>query len=144
MDRLLVAVDGSRHSAKVVDCAIQLARPLGAGILLVNVAQDGSVPGGYAEYAKTEKVDPTLYYEKVSKGIVNQMGSRVSGAGLKFEVTTGRGNVAAFILSAAENSKASMIVLGVSGLHRMTRVDSLGSISRRVIENSTVPVVLVP
>jgi nucleotide-binding universal stress UspA family protein len=144
VEKLLVAVDGSRHSAKVVDCAIRIARPLGAVILLVNVAQDGSVPGGYAEYAKAEKVDPSRYYEKVSEGIVNAMGSRIGDAGVKFETVMGRGNAAAFILSTTENSKASMIVLGVSGLHRMTRVASLGSITRRVVENSTVPVVLVP
>ncbi len=144
MDRLLVAIDGSRHSAKVVDCAVGLAKSLAAEILLVNVAQDNSVPGGYADFAKTEKVDPSRYYEKISEAIVNQMGARIGGAGVEFETVTGRGNVAAFILSAADNSRASMIVLGISGLHRMSRIDSLGTISRRVIESSTVPVLLVP
>lgn len=144
MDRLLVAIDGSRHSAKVVDCAVRLAKSLAGDILLVSVAQDDSVPGGYAEFAKTEKVDPSRYYEKISEAIVTQMGGRISGAGVDFETVTGRGNVAAFILTAAEDSKASIIVLGISGLHRMSRIDSLGTISRRVIENSTVPVLLVP
>lgn len=144
MEILLVAVDGSRHSAKVVDHAIKVAKSLGARILLVNVAPDVPVPGGYAEYAREEKVDPSSYYEKVSQGILEQMGRRISQAGLQYDAVRGIGNPVGFILGTAESSKATMIVLGITGLHKIASIGSLGSVSRRVVENSTIPVVLVP
>jgi nucleotide-binding universal stress UspA family protein len=35
-------------------------------------------------------------------------------------------------------------VIGVFGLHHLGRIRSLGSVSRRIVESSTIPVVLVP
>lgn len=144
MDQLVVAVDGSQHSAKVVDFAIQLAKSISATIVLVNVIPNPQVPSGYVEYTKVEGLDPAAYYEEVSHVIVDAMGSRLKKAGLRYEVSTSTGNPATFILDVAKRRKASMIVVGVFGLHHLGRIRSLGSVSRRVAENSTVPVVLVP
>lgn len=144
MDQIVVAVDGSPHSAKVVDFAAQLARSIQAAVVLVNVIPEPLVPSGYLEYTKTEGLDPAAYYEQVSRVIVEQMGSKLKKAGLKYSVETGTGNPATFILEVAKRKKASVIVVGVFGLHHLGRVRSLGSVSRRVAENSTVPVVLVP
>ncbi len=144
MDQLVVAVDGSPHSVKVVDFAAQLARSIPATIVLVNVIPDPNVPSGYVEYTKTEGVDPAAYYEQVSRVIVDTMGARLRKAGLKYEVAANRGNPATFILEVAKRKKASMIIVGVFGLHHLGRIRSLGSVSRRVAENSTIPVVLVP
>ena len=144
MDQLVVAVDGSQHSAKVVDFAAQLAKSIPATIILVNVIPDPHVPSGYLEYTKVEGVDPAGYYEDVSQVILDTMGSRLKKSGVKFESAAGTGNPATFILDIAKRKKASMIVVGVFGLHHLGRIRSLGSVSRRVAENSTIPVVLVP
>ena len=54
MDQIVVAVDGSQHSAKVVDFAAQLAKSIPASVVLVNVIPDPNVPSGYVEYTKVE------------------------------------------------------------------------------------------
>jgi nucleotide-binding universal stress UspA family protein len=144
MDTLLVAVDGSKHSAKVVDYAVQLAKPLSARILLINVTPESRVPEGYAEYAKEESLDPASYYEQVSQRVLEDLGSRVRKGGVRCEQITGVGNPVQFILGAAKREDASLIVLGVYGLHHLSRIRGLGSTSRRIVENSTVPLVLVP
>ena len=144
MDQIVVAVDGSQHSAKVVDFAAQLARSIPASVILVNVIPDPHVPSGYVEYTKVEGVDPAAYYEQVSRVILESMGSRLKKAGVSYQITADTGNPATFILDVAKRKKASMIVVGVFGLHHLGRIRSLGSVSRRVAENSTIPVVLVP
>lgn len=143
MDKILVAIDGSKHSSRVLDFAVQLAQALDARILLVNVAPDIPVPEGYSEYAKEEGMSAENYYETVSQEVVNKMSDRI-GKGLKFDVATGVGNPADFILKTAKSSMATMIVIGVFGLHHLPRIRSLGSVSRRIVENSSIPVVLVP
>ncbi len=144
MDQIVVAVDGSQHSAKVVDYAAQLAKSIPARILLVNIIPDPRVPSGYVEYTKVEGLDPATYFEQVSQRIGGSLGSLLRNEGLEYEVVTNTGNPADLILDIAKRRKASMIVIGVFGLHHLGRIRSLGSVSRRVVENSTIPVVLVP
>jgi nucleotide-binding universal stress UspA family protein len=144
MDTLLVAVDGSKHSTKVVDYAVQLAKTFSARILLVNVTPESRVPEAYAGYAREESLDPASYYEQISERILEGLGSRVRKAGVECEQVMGVGNPVQFILDAARRENASLVVLGVFGLHRLSRLRGLGSTSRRIVENSTVPVVLVP
>jgi nucleotide-binding universal stress UspA family protein len=144
MDHLVVAVDGSQHSARVVDYTAQLARSIPARILLVNVIPDPRVPSGYVEYTKMDGVDPIAYFERVTQHIADTLGSRLKTAGLDYEVATTIGNPANLILDLAKRRKASMIVIGVFGLHHLGRIRSLGSVSRRIVESSTIPVVLVP
>ncbi|MGD0638912.1 MAG: universal stress protein [Nitrososphaerales archaeon] len=144
MDQLVVAVDGSQHSAKVVDYAAQLARSIPARILLVNVIPDPRVPSGYVEYTKMDGLDPNAYFERVAQHISETLGSRLKLAGLEYEVATRIGNPANLVLGLAKRRKASMIIIGVFGLHHLGRTRSLGSVSRRIVENSSIPVVLVP
>jgi len=40
--------------------------------------------------------------------------------------------------------KVFTIVVGMKGLHGVSRIRSLGSVSRRIVENSTRPVLIVP
>ncbi|MGA2665620.1 MAG: universal stress protein [Nitrososphaerales archaeon] len=144
MDLLLVAVDGSPHSAKVVEYASQLARSIPSTILLLNVVQNKQVPSGYTEYARIEGLTVQEHYEQMSQGILDDLGASLKKAGVKHEAISAVGNPAVLIIEIAKRRKASMIVVGVFGLHRFGRIRSLGSVSRRVVENATVPVVLVP
>lgn len=144
MDSIVVAVDGSKHSEKVVDYGTSLAKAIKAKIILVNVPPDFSVPEGYKEYVKEENADPRLYFEQLSQGIVDTLGERVRRQKVPFESFIGAGNVAKFILDTAEEKGASMIVIGLFGMHHIERVRALGSNARRIIENSSIPVVSVP
>lgn len=144
MDTIVVAVDGSKHSEKVVDYAVSLAKALPAKIFLVNIPPDYSIPEGYKQYVKTEGVDPATYYEGVAKGTMESLGERIRREKVPFETITGSGSISRFVLNTAESRGASLIVVGLYGLHRVGKVRALGSNARRIIENCTVPVVSVP
>lgn len=144
---ILVAVDGSPHSHKVADVAIELAKKTGAKILLTHVVHRLEAPEEFAQYVKTERVDadPDFYYRRlVGETILEKIGAKVVSAGVDLERILEFGDPADKILEVAEIRKPSYIVVGIVGLRGLRRVAALGSVARRVIENAKVPVVSVP
>jgi nucleotide-binding universal stress UspA family protein len=146
MQRILVAVDGSRHSEKIVDFATDLAKGLSAQIVLMYVMPRSDVPEDYADYARRETLrNPVAsYLNDIAEQIIAKLGRRIKRKGVDFEAVYHLGNPAEKIIETAEVKKVNLIVVGVHGLHSVGRLRALGSVSRRVIENSSVPVFVVP
>lgn len=146
MKKILVAVNGSKHSEKVVDYAADLAKELSANIVLIFVMPRPDVPEDYADYAKREVLaNPVASYLKtVSEGIIAKLGGRIEKKGIEFEAIYHLGNPAEKILETAQAKKVALIVVGLHGLRRVGRLRALGSVSRRLMESSPVPVLVVP
>lgn len=144
MKRILVAIDGSKASKQVVDYAVTLAKSMSAGIALLYVVPELGVPRDYLQYAKEERVDTAGYYDEVGRRIVEDFEKTISASGVDCEAAYEIGPPFQKILAKIEESKVSLVVLGLRGLHGLGRVRGLGSTARRVMENSTVPVVVVP
>jgi nucleotide-binding universal stress UspA family protein len=144
MSAIVVAVDGSKHSEKIVDYAVTIAKAMSAKIVLIHVMPEVPIPEEYVKFADNERVNPQTYYGEVSEKILEDMGDRIAKENVKFEGVHGVGNPTKFILDTAQSRKADLIVVGVHGLHRLARVRTLGSVARRVVENSPIPVVTVP
>jgi len=144
MSDILVAVDGSKHSERVVDMAVELAKATSSSLLFAYVAPKLAVPEEYIKNTDEEEPSTDDYYREFSERIFGNLGARASKKGVKVEKIFGTGNPTEFILDKAKSRKVSMIVLGVEGLHNLGKVRALGSTSRRIIENATVPVVAVP
>ncbi len=144
MTRILVAVDGSRRSGKVIDHAVGLAKSLSAEILLLYVVPVSPIPDEYLEYARMEGVNIKGYYDLVARRILADLGRSIAEKKIDFESSHRVGIAAIEIARVARLEKVDMIVLGLRGLHGLAKVRALGSTARRVIERSTVPVVVVP
>ena len=144
MSDILVAVDGSKHSERVVDKAVELAKATSSNLLLTYVAPKLAVPEEYLKHTDEDEPSTEDYYKEFSERVFGDLGARITKQGVKVEKIFGTGNATSFILDKAKSRKVSMIVLGVEGLQNLGKVRALGSTSRRVIENSTVPVVTVP
>ena len=136
-------MDGSKKSKPILDYAIILAKKQSSRIVLVHVASWEGVPERYAEYALKEKVDLASYYEAVGAAILAKMNRELVKSGVPFETVLKTGNSASRILEVAKSRKVDMIVIGLQGLHGFNRIRSLGSVSRRVLENAPCPVVVV-
>jgi nucleotide-binding universal stress UspA family protein len=146
-DGVLVAVDGSPHSHKVVEAGVKLAKGLGAKILLVHVVHKLEAPEEFAQYVKAERlnVDPDFYYRRlVGEAILDKLAGEVADAGVGVEKILEFGDPADKILEVADARKPAYIVVGIIGLRGLRKVAALGSVARRVIENSKVPVITVP
>jgi nucleotide-binding universal stress UspA family protein len=143
LSELLVCVDGSEKSKRILDYAITLAKRQSSKIVLVHVASWEGVPERYVEYALKEKVDLASYFEAVGSAILAKMNRDLQESGVPFETILETGNATSKIIDAAKSRKVEMIVIGLQGLHGLNRIRSLGSVSRRVLENAPCPVIVV-
>lgn len=144
MTEIMVAIDGCEHSPRIVDTATQLAKSLSAKVVLVYVAPKLSVPDEYAMSINQEDADTEDYYQEFSQRVLGDLDARAEAQQVPVETLFGVGHPAEFILEKAKERGTSMIVIGVHGLRRLGRLKAFGSTSRRLIEDSTIPVVAVP
>lgn len=146
MKEILVAVDGSKHSEKIVDYAIDLAKTMPAKIALIYVMPELSIPEDYKKYAEEEKISrpESSYLRLVAERILADLGERIRRKGVEYEEVYTVGYPAEAILHAVERRRVDLVVVGVRGLHGLGRLRALGSVARKVIENSPIPVIAIP
>jgi nucleotide-binding universal stress UspA family protein len=147
MNEILVAVDGSKHSFRIVDVACQIAKPLSAGIILVYVMHVPSEePEGVKTFEKVEQFPDAYsdYLEGLGEEVTGKLSEVIQKAGIPVRAVTPTGNPANEILNVADIENPMLIIVGVKGLHGIARFRSIGSVARNIIENSRVPVVSVP
>lgn len=72
IQKVLVAVDGSKHSLKAVDYAIDIALKYDCEIYLLHVINKMEIPEEVKKYASVEKIeDPPAYL------VFNEIGNRI-------------------------------------------------------------------
>jgi len=140
---LLVCVDGSKKSKQVVDVSIDIAKKMSATIVLTYVASDEGIPEGYSEYSSIENVDLASYYEAIGEAVLTKSREELESSGITFKTLLDIGNPANRIIDIAKARNTDMIVIGLQGLHGLNRIRSLGSVSRRILENAPCPVLVV-
>lgn len=122
INKILVAVDGSDNACKAVDRAIDLAAKAKASIDFVYVASHIN-----------EHIPSEIVFNRIWEKLPESVTARK-------HVETGSRSKA--ILKVAKETDTDMIVMGSRGLS-IFRGALIGSISQKVIENSTVPVMVV-
>ena len=147
MPEILVAVDGSKHSDKVVDVATDLAKKLSYSVVLVHVMR--SSPQESEELREYERVEhfPDAYADyirEIGTAVTSKYADRVKSQGVACRTLSDFSNPSEYILDQSNEKGVELIVVGLKGLHNIGRIRSLGSVARRVIENSSHPVIVVP
>ncbi|MBI5698159.1 MAG: universal stress protein [Thaumarchaeota archaeon] len=149
--KILVPFDGSKYAKKALDQAIEIAK-LGNGIIylctivnvgsvlppgsllgLVKSASEGTLQKRLLRSAKTEA-------QKMHENIVKNCKAKGVSAYSKIIID---GNIAQEILSFAKKKSVDLIVVGSQGLHGIGKLKSLGSVSRKVSEHASCPVLIV-
>ena len=146
-NEILVAVDGSKPSDKIVEVACVLAKNLSTGILLVYVMNvPAEQPEGLREYEKEEDYPDAYvdYLRDIGEEATSKYTDIIQKAGVPVRSVTPSGNPGNEILNLADFEQPRMIVVGVRGRHGISRFRTLGSVARNVIENSKIPVLSVP
>jgi nucleotide-binding universal stress UspA family protein len=147
MPSILVAVDGSAHSKKVVEYSSDVAKRLSASVTLVYVIKNPpEETQEIVEYEKAENFPDAYanYLRGLGNAVVSKLAKPFEGRGVSCRTLVEYGNPAERILEVALTDKSEMIIVGLRGLHGVARIRSLGSVSRRVIENALCPVIVVP
>jgi nucleotide-binding universal stress UspA family protein len=134
MPLILVAVDGHPHSKRIVDFAIGVAKAMSAKILLSFVITESAPEGYHGDDFNKDEFDRE----------VGPLADRIRRAEVECEELWGAGDPKKLIVKTAESRRADMIVVGMHPLHSLGKIRALGDTSRAIIENSKVPVLVIP
>jgi len=145
IEKILIAVDGSRHSLKSVEVGAQVAKGLGAKVLLFHVVKPYNLPDSLKQFAKAEHM-ATIDADLLKKGAQHLLAKSLDAArkaGMKeVEIESEVGPIARTIVARAKSYKAGMIVIGSRGmgdLEGMLR----GGVSHRVEILAKCPILVV-
>ncbi|MCR6546839.1 universal stress protein [Dehalobacterium formicoaceticum] len=137
--KILVAIDGSEHSMKATDAALELAQMDQAHVELLYVAPSFKYLS--AETATIiEQLEKDMMEE--SKGIVAKAAEKFEGKNVQFETNVILGNAADLIIEEAEKKGIDVIVMGSRGLNAVSRF-FLGSVSHKVLTYAPCSVLIV-
>jgi nucleotide-binding universal stress UspA family protein len=132
---ILLATDLTAASREATDRAIDLARRLGARLLIVNVLDKRRlVGGGSHERVDQARVEREAHLSKVVRD------ARTAGVTAEFLVWDG--DPGGSIAAAAEAEQADLIVVGTRGRSGAERM-FLGSVSDHVVRHAGCPVLVV-
>ena len=146
-EEVLVAVDGSERSDRIVDYASDFAKRTSLPILLVYVVKKlEEEPEGVREFEKVEKFQDAYanYFQGIGDAVTTRLGERIAKQEVPYRVLIEFGNPAERILALSKSENSKFIVVGLRGLHGVALMRSLGSVARRVVENAECPVLVVP
>ena len=134
--RVMAAVDGSDHSKKAAELAIDIAKLWNAQLYFIHVLEEANVPKWFREFAKVEKLGTADYFEIVDRRLFAPLIARARESKIQvFRGICARGDPADEILRNAERRQVDLIVMGSRGLGKFSRV-ILGSVSTRVLSNA--------
>jgi len=136
-EKILVAVDESAHAKSVLDTASKLAKGMGAEIRVVHVLETGFV--GRAGSVNLESSDEA--HKTVNDAVAQFETSGLKASGV---VRAGmHGRLAIEINDERIECGADLVIIGTRGLSDLEGI-FVGSTSHRLMNVSTVPVLVVP
>ena len=142
--KILVALDGSKAANNALTFAIGLAETTSAELSLLTVVPPVFLPSHSIYVLKSEAVaDCAKALDATFKGVLSKAEGEVKNRKPKFKVSTKfeKGEPAEKIVEIAECGNVDLIVMGSRGLGG--RVSTLGSVSSRVVDKSSCPVLIV-
>jgi len=131
MSRILIAVSSPWAAQKVVDPLADLARRIGAEVLVVHVSRPSGGQMREQEQADGEAAITLLREKLQEKGITVQTLLMFSD------------DIARAVLNTAAEREVTLIVLGLTGKNVFARLLA-GNVPVELIKNTKVPVLLLP
>ncbi len=132
VDKILTAVDGSKHADKALEYAVQLARHYSADLALVHVEEDKLIRIGGPQVVDC--------LGTVGECILKDASTKVQG--VKFSSMLEYGTPAEVIIKVAKKADVDIIVVGSRGLSSVRRY-LLGSVSDDISMHSRSSVLIV-
>ncbi len=143
--KILIAVDGSNHSLKSVEYGAEVAKGVGAEVLLFHVVKPYRLPESLKEFAKAEHmatIDADLLKRGAQHLLAGSLGVARKIGVREVAIETEEGPIARSIVSRAKSFKADLIVIGSRGMGDMEGM-LRGGVSHRVETLANCPVLVV-
>ena len=140
--KILVAIDGSSQANHALDFALSLAQKYSAEVMLLAVVPPVFLPLPSLNIIKSQAVaDASAELERFYSTVISnaEEKARKNNTSLKLFTELKHGNPDEVIIETAGYGKFDIIVIGSRGY----RDYSLGSVSSRVAEKATCPILIV-
>lgn len=134
-ERVVLAIDESKHSAKAIPMVRDLAAKFDSEVTVLHVWEREASKVGAFDYESPEEA-PAVVQDAVHE--LEKSGVKVQGQ----IAHTIYGRAAEQILEAAKESRASLIVMGSRGLSDWAGL-LLGSVTQKVLHLAEIPVLVV-
>ncbi len=145
-EKILLAVDGSKHSQKAAEAGIELARKTNGRVMalfVIDIAKEYEGIGGVSWNIADDVIEGIKKsLRECSNDTLKIVGEMAQKAGVPFEAKVVEGQPASEIMKVAENADMGLIVMGRLGRTGIGKF-LMGSVAEKVIRNSEVPVLLV-
>ncbi|MGA7989493.1 MAG: universal stress protein [Candidatus Dormiibacterota bacterium] len=145
INTIVVGTDGSNHGQHAVAWAADLARQLGAEVVLVHVAPPLAPPmagaGGYVMYVPQDVLDQN--HADLEERVVTEFCAPLRAAGVAWQSRVVEGSAPIVLAEVATEVGAQLIVVGTRALHALGELLH-GSTSHGLTLHTDVPVVVVP
>lgn len=135
--KILVAVDGSKHSDKVLETAIEYARLLNAKVILVHCHK--KFPTILGEPQRNEAIVSTLHHAEL---LIAPFSKRLREAEVDFEERLIEEPAGAALPDIAKIQKCTLIIMGSRGLTNLEGL-IIGSVTNRVLHTTPCSVLVV-
>lgn len=149
MNKILVGIDGSEKSEEALNLALNIADKMGSSIELIHVIEPVTYPSGIypSPNVQTSPLWASSYYseyQKESEKMLTQTYEKVKDKHSKVNVSKKivEGLPATSIVEEAEEGDFDLIVVGAHGLGFIEEL-VLGSVSKLIVDKSTIPVLVV-
>ncbi|MCX8996002.1 universal stress protein [Rhizobiaceae bacterium BDR2-2] len=139
---VLIPTDGSDLSAKAVEQGLQLAKALGARVTLLSIVEPQPLVSVENVQLAGMGTDFLEIAHNEAKAVLGEAESRAEELGVAVESIVADGTDAAgSIVQAADEAGCDLIAMGSRGRSGLTAL-VLGSVTMRVLNESTVPVIV--
>jgi nucleotide-binding universal stress UspA family protein len=143
--RILVAIDGSAHSMKAAETAIELARTYDTDLTFLHVTTKLNLPDQLRDYLRGEQLagQDLLAIDDATRRVVADISARAETEGVRKVKTIFReGKPARSIVAYAKSARIDTIVMGSRGLSELESA-LLGSVSHKVASLADCTVMIV-
>jgi nucleotide-binding universal stress UspA family protein len=152
-EKILVPLDGSDHSLKALEIAIQIAKKFDGKITLIHVYSVAITPVIMPEPTTvTPPMMPPMTSAEVTKAVeaIRKAGASILADGeqkvkaeeVQVETILKEGHIVQEIVRTAKESKFDLIVIGGRGISRIREL-LLGSVTDGVIHHAHCPVLVI-
>ncbi|MEM3089342.1 MAG: universal stress protein [Candidatus Nitrosotenuis sp.] len=145
---ILVPYDNSTPSQNALKIASDIARSNNATVHLLYVIQEVMLPNyfGRTQLNKTMKEYEKEIYNDLKAQALNllqEQKQKNETLGIPTKIGTAYGNTSKQILESIKKNKIDLVVIGTTSRKGISKIRALGSVARKISEESPCPVLLV-
>ncbi len=139
--RILIATDGSDKSRIAAEEGVELAKAIGADVIVLNVVNEVVVASAIRQLGSDRKeVEGKL--KIAGQKAIDEIKKKAEAAGVKAEPILRIGVPANTVIEVSEAKKADLIVMGSHGESGASKL-LIGSVVQKVLYWATIPVLVV-